>query len=156
MTEAGRTSAAPLGLARLAPRVDDGAMTPMREPVSRYMSAAPITVSPTAELAAAAVLMTDHDVRHLPVVDGDKLVGVVSERDLAIAESLVPDEWERFPVAEAMTPDPHIVTADTPLNEVARVMAEHKHGCALVTDAAGKLLGIFTTIDALRALAERA
>jgi acetoin utilization protein AcuB len=124
-----------------------------REPIQRFMSPAPMSVQPEAKLAEAARLMEDNDIRHLPVVQNGKVVGVVSERDLAIAESLVPNEWEDFPVAEAMTPDPHTVSPETLVSEVAHVMAEHKHGSVLVVDRAGKLLGIFTTTDALRVLA---
>ena len=124
-----------------------------REPVARYMSAAPICVQLGTELSVAAELMQKHDIRHLPVLDANKLVGVVSERDLAIVESLVPDDWERYPVAEAMTPSPHSVSPDTPLQDVARTMADHKYGCVLVVGPSGKLLGLFTTVDALNALA---
>ena len=123
------------------------------KPIAQFMSAAPVCVQLDADLSAAIQMLEQHDIRHLPVLDGTKLVGVVSERDLAVAESLVPDDWERFPVAEAMTPEPYTVSADTPLCDVARAMADHKYGCALVIDPSGKLVGLFSTVDALRVLA---
>ena len=123
------------------------------KPIAQFMSAAPVCVQLDADLATAIQMLEQHDIRHLPVLDETKLVGVVSERDLAVAESLVPDDWERFPVAEAMTPEPYTVSPDTPLCDVARVMAEHKYGCALVIEPSGKVVGVFSTVDALRVLA---
>lgn len=124
-----------------------------RQPVHMYMTPAPVRLQQEADLASAAQLMQEHEVRHLPVMHGQHVVGIVSERDLAIAEALVPGDWERFPVAEAMTPEPHSVTPDTDVKTAAAVMAKHKHGCVLVVDATGQLSGIFTTVDALRVLA---
>lgn len=123
------------------------------KPIAQFMSAAPVCVQLDADLATAIQLLEQHEIRHLPVLDGTKLVGVVSERDLAVAESLVPDDWERFPVAEAMTPEPYTVAPDTPLCDVARTMADHKYGCALVIEPSGKVAGVFSTVDALRVLA---
>ena len=126
---------------------------PSQKPVSRYMSAAPIVVQQTAPLSDAIALMQEHNVRHLPVLAGETPVGIVSERDLAMAGSLVPDAWENIPVAEAMTPQPYAVSADTPIHVVARRMSEQHYGAALVTDSAGQLIGLFTTTDALNVLA---
>lgn len=117
------------------------------------MSAAPIVVQQTALLSEAIALMQEHGVRHLPVVQGEAPVGLVSERDLAMAGSLVPNAWESISVAEAMTPHPFTVSADTPVHVVARRMADAHFGSALVTDAAGQLIGLFTTTDALLVLA---
>lgn len=118
------------------------------------MSTAPAAIALDATLSAAAAMMTARDVRHLPVLDGERIVGVVSERDLAIAEALVPEGWEEYPVAEAMTPEPYRVLARTPIRKVARVMAEHRYGCAIIVDELGALVGLFTTTDALRFLAD--
>ena len=128
-------------------------MQPSQKPISRYMSAAPVSIVQTASLSNALDLMQEHDVRHLPVLQDDAPVGILSERDLAMARSLVLEAWEQIPVAEAMTPEPYTVAPDTPLATVARHMAEHRYGAVLVADAAGKLLGVFTTTDALKALA---
>jgi CBS domain-containing protein len=48
---------------------------------------------------------------------------------------------------------PYTVNPDTPLCDVARAMADHKYGCALVIEPGGKLVGLFSTIDALHVLA---
>ncbi|HKP59695.1 MAG TPA: CBS domain-containing protein [Polyangiales bacterium] len=136
----------------LLPGVQSG-MARNQQPISLYMSHTPVCVPLDLELIAAVELMARQSIRHLPVLDGEKVVGVVTERDLTVAQSLLPKDWKRFPVAEAMTPDPYCVGADTPLCEVAQMMAEHKYGCALVLDPGGKIIGLFSTVDALRVLA---
>jgi acetoin utilization protein AcuB len=128
-------------------------MLPSLKPVSRYMSASPVVIQQDAPLTEAIALMQEHSVRHLPVMDGQSPVGILSERDVAMAGSLVPDAWELIPVAEAMTPQPYMVTADTQVVRVARAMADHRYGAALVTNAEGALLGVFTTTDAMGVLA---
>lgn len=129
-------------------------MDKRRQAVHLHMSKPPVAIAHDAKLAQAAALMQAHGVRHLPVLEGERIVGIVSERDLAIAEALVPEDWEGYPVAEAMTPEPYSVPARTPLGKVARVMAEHRYGCVIVTDQTGALSGLFTTTDALRCLAD--
>lgn len=118
------------------------------------MTTSPVSIQLDAELGVAIELMQKHEIRHLPVLDGERLVGILSDRDLGIIESLVPDEWLRIVVAEAMTPSPYAVAASTPVSEVARNMADHKYGCVVVTDEQEAVLGLFTTTDALRLLAD--
>jgi acetoin utilization protein AcuB len=107
-----------------------------------------------APLGSAIELMAQHNIRHLPVLDGDQLVGILSERDLTAIEALESTELTSLSVAEAMTPDPYTVPASAPLAEVAKKMAEHKYGCAVIVDARGGVLDIFTTNDALLLLAD--
>lgn len=118
------------------------------------MTAAPVCVPLEADLDQAVKLMQQHGIRHLPVMDGEDLTGVVTDRDLAMIESLLPDEWQGICVAEAMTPEPYSVTPDAPLWEVAKHMAREKFGCAVVTDDQGAVVGLFTTTDALRVLSD--
>lgn len=129
-------------------------MTTPERRVGDYMSKTALCIALEADLEEAVRMMQEHGFRHLPVMDGDKLVGVVSDRDLAIVESLLPGEWERICVAEAMTPEPYCVTPDAALWKVARHMAQMKFGCAVVTDPGGAVLGLFTTTDALKVLAD--
>jgi acetoin utilization protein AcuB len=112
-----------------------------------------VSIELDAPISRAIELMQEHDIRHLPVLDGGRLVGIVSERDLAEGELLRPAGNTEPSVAEAMTPEPYTVSPKTPLSEVAGAMAEHKYGCAVVVDAQGAVLEIFTTSDALRLLA---
>lgn len=119
--------------------------------VYRYMTPCPQTIQREATLASARAVMIRYAVRHLPVLDGPDLVGILSERDLAVAERLG-DPLETV-VAEAMSPDPCIALPMTPLAEVAETMLRHKHGAVLIVDR-GSVVGVFTAVDALRAVVE--
>jgi acetoin utilization protein AcuB len=124
-------------------------MNPVR--VYRHMTPSPITIGRDQTLATAHAMMVKHHIRHLPVLDGGALVGIVTERDLRLIESMSGTNPEETLVEEAMTPDPYMVSYDTPLRDVAAAMAQHKYGCAVVMER-GHVAGIFTTVDALRAL----
>ncbi|MBF5045737.1 CBS domain-containing protein [Aggregicoccus sp. 17bor-14] len=102
-------------------------------------------------LAEAHRLMNAHGVRHLPVRSGGQLVGLVSQRDLHLIETLRDVDPEGVAVEEAMTQDLFSVEADVPLQQVVHEMAARKLGSALVLED-GELVGIFTTVDALHAL----
>jgi acetoin utilization protein AcuB len=104
-------------------------------------------------LTVAHRLMRENHVRHLPVLQGGKLVGVISQRDLHLIETLRDVDPATTTVEEAMTMDVYVTSPNTPLDEAARIMAEHKFGSAVVVDR-GKIAGMFTTIDALHALAQ--
>lgn len=107
-----------------------------------------------AGIAEARAMMEEHDVRHLPVVEAGKLLGVVSDRDLKRAQSLQegaqPDE--DLAVGDAMVDRAYMVDVTAPLDAVLTHMWEHRIGSALVLRA-GKLVGIFTAMDACRLLA---
>lgn len=118
--------------------------------VGEVMTPAPFTVDREARLSDAHALMRKLRVRHLPVVSGGALVGVLTERDALVVESIAgADDDER--VGDAMTPAVYTTTIDAQLRDVARVMAAEKYGCAIVMDA-GRVRGIFTSTDALRYL----
>ena len=123
-----------------------------RQTVRKHMTLSPQVVSSGQTLAQAHQLMRERNVRHLPVVDDGRLVGVVSQRDLYLLETLKGVDQGAETVEEAMSPEPFAVSPDAPLDEVALAMAEHKHGSAVVVDQ-GVVVGLFTTVDALRALA---
>lgn len=120
--------------------------------VGDHMTPTPLTIELDSDLGAAADLMQNHNIRHLPVLDAGELVGVLSDRDLGLIEMLVPARWQEISVAEAMSPEPYAVPLDAPLWEVARHMGREKFGCAVVVDG-GSVVGVFTTVDALRLLA---
>ena len=81
------------------------------------------------------------------------MVGLVSDRDLHLIETLDDVDPRAVQVGEAMSQDPFVVAPDAPLDEVVHVMAERKYGSALVLQH-DKVVGIFTTVDACRAFAE--
>jgi len=119
--------------------------------VSDYMSEGPHTIASSEPLSAAHREMRAHKIRHLPVVDGDEVVGVVSMDDLHLMETLKNIDPETVPVADAMTPDPYVVSPDQPLEAVVAHMSGNKIGSAVVMRD-GSLVGVFTTVDAMRAL----
>jgi len=121
--------------------------------VSHFMTAKPRTIERTTTLAEAHRIMREAKVRHLPVLDKGRLVGIVTQRDLYLLETLAELDIDAINVDEAMTESPFIVTGDTALDEVAQTMAEHKYGSVVVMGREG-VEGIFTTSDACRVLAD--
>jgi acetoin utilization protein AcuB len=122
-------------------------------PVSKYMTTSPVTISSLSPIAAAAKLMRAERIRHLPVVDGDKIVGLLSDRDIAIVEGLVGVDPDKVAVRDAMARDPYTTPPDTDVSEVARTMASEKYGSAIVVQN-GRVVGILTTVDVCRILAD--
>ena len=121
------------------------------EPIYKYMTVCPHTVGRDQTLALAKRLMQEKGIRHLPVLDGGVLVGIVSERDVDMILAVSTVDRDRVKVEEAMTPEPYIVSADAKLSRVCADMARHKYGCAIVVER-GHVAGVFTTVDALRVL----
>jgi acetoin utilization protein AcuB len=116
------------------------------------MTANPHSVGADQPLAVAHKMMREHGIRHLPVLRGGELVGLVSQRDLYLVETLREVDPAVATVEEAMSQSTYAVAPKTPLAKVARVMAAKKYGCAVVMED-GDVVGIFTAVDALRALA---
>lgn len=120
--------------------------------ISRYVSSVVVLVGPGQPLSEAIRLMRLHEVRHLPVVSKGRLVGLISQRDVYLMQSLERTDPSEVLVSEAMTTDPYTVEPDESVDAVAREMARRKIGSVLVTHN-DILLGLFTTTDALLALA---
>ena len=125
----------------------------MRQSVRNAMTASPHTLVKDASAKLAMSMMQNYRIRHIPVLEGGKLVGVVSDRDLKLALSLVSESG--ITVENLMTPDPYVVGPEAPLDDVIAEMELKKYGCAVVQDSDGKVIGIFTVIDALRVLREK-
>lgn len=121
--------------------------------IADYMTASPHSIGCDQPLMHAHQLMRDHHIRHLPVLNGGRLVGIVSDRDLAFVENLKDVDAKKVRVDEAMTPTPYCVAKSALLGKVAREMAEHRYGSAVVMES-DHVVGVFTTVDALRALAD--
>jgi len=131
--------------------------------VRDWMAQDPLVVSPATSVAEALWIMGQHRVRHLPVVQDDVLVGIVTQTDLlqvspSRATSL--SEWERsfllarMQVGEAMTTSVIVVDEECPLEEAALVMAENKIGC-LPVFRGGRLAGILTETDLFNVFTEQ-
>lgn len=120
--------------------------------VADFMTADPHSIELGYNLAVAEQRMKQLQVRQLPVLHEGSLRGTISERDVALVRALELDPQE-IGIDEALAFEPYTVSADAPLARVARAMAAHRYGCAVVVQE-GRVKGIFTATDALRALAE--
>jgi acetoin utilization protein AcuB len=117
------------------------------------MTESPHTIAPEATIAKAHEIMRELRVRHLPVIKDGRLLGMVSQRDLTIMETLpgvVPTE---VPVEDAMATDVYTAPPNAPIQLVAAEMAARKLGSAVIMDG-GDVIGVFTTTDALHALTQ--
>ena len=116
--------------------------------ISAYMSPLTVSIGVDQCLRTASTKMQEHKIRHLPVLEGGRLVGVISERDVNWLASLGTDP-STVQVSEAMSDIPYLVHASTQAEEVVAKMHDDKLGSALV-ERDGKPVGIFTTTDALQ------
>lgn len=121
--------------------------------VQKYMTFVPKSIGYDQTIAQAREFMKTLKLRHLPVLKGGKLVGILSDRDINLVLQFKDVDPETLTVEEAYTPDPYFTSPTAPLNEVVAHMAEKKYGCAIIVDNE-KVVGIFTEIDAYKALAE--
>ena len=109
----------------------------------------PIWLGPEETIEKAWSAMHEHKVRHLPICKGEKLVGLITQKDLLV------NSHNRalftLPVAEVMVYDVHTITPQTSAREAANLMLEHRVSCLPVLED-GKLVGILTETDFLRHL----
>jgi acetoin utilization protein AcuB len=125
-------------------------------PVGKYMTPMPETIDEHTSLSDAKDRMFALGVRHLPVLHEGKLTGVLSQRDIFLAESLTLTSPTKVPVGQVMTAVVFSCGPNAHVEAVARAMAEHHYGSAMVVDPdhPTQIVGVFTTTDALRALAD--
>ena len=121
-------------------------------PIAEFTTPDPVVARENMSVDDLRNLMEQHGIRHLPVLRDDKVVGIISDRDVRLVSGLSVAEKFQVRADDLMSTKPLIVKASTPLVEVARLMAEQKIGSAIVEDKDTGLLGIFTATDALNAL----
>lgn len=123
--------------------------------VGAVMTSFPYFVEAHETLLAVEKMMDAHDIRHLPVQENGKLVGIVSERDLhhRVARSASIEAKQQLSARDVMVADPYVVGFSTPLNEVVAAMAQQHIGSAIVVRR-GRLAGILSAIDVCRIFAE--
>ena len=127
--------------------------------VKDWMVPRPATIGPKASVAEAEELMDGRRIRHLPVLDGDCLVGMITDRDVRLASMPRPRKAVSQPdallrlvrVEQVMTPDPATASPDMSVAVAARLMLEHRYGGLPVVEG-GRLVGIITQGDLLKAL----
>ncbi len=123
--------------------------------IKSVMTTFPFSVKAEASVNEALEFMQEHQIRHLPVTDDDKVVGLISDRNIKLmlgSDSAYPDA-DGLKVRDAMAPDPYTVELDEPLDTVLAYMARQHIGSVVVMRH-GRLAGMFTTSDACQAFAE--
>jgi acetoin utilization protein AcuB len=121
--------------------------------IQKHMTTAPHSIGIDQSLATAASMMSEHHIRHLPVLHGGRLLGILTDRDLKLIETFRDVDPTKITVEEAMTEQPYSVSPEAPLDEVAETMAANKYGSAVVMQNQ-KVVGIFTTVDACQSLCD--
>ncbi len=121
--------------------------------VCDYMSHLPEEIDRREPLATAIERMRQHTIRHLPVMDGPHVFGILSRSDVHGATQRHGAHAGARTVGDVCTRDPLMVAPFTPIVTVARQMLDRAVSSALVVDE-GVLVGIFTSVDALRVLAD--
>lgn len=123
--------------------------------IKSAMTPFPHSIAIEAPLEQAIEMMTAHDIRHLPVKNGSRLVGIVTDREVRmVLDTRLAPRWEReLRVRDACIPDTYAVDLNTPLDMVLLEMAEKSISSALVLKD-GKLAGIFTSHDACRSFGD--
>ena len=122
------------------------------------MTSEVVALSPRATAAEALATCRDRRIRHLPVLEGKRLVGIVSDRDLRSAAPVLGDPGrasalERIELSEVMTGDVVTASPDDPIEEAANMMRENRIGCLPVIEN-GALVGILTSSDVMEALVQ--
>jgi len=118
----------------------------MHQSIREAMTPNPTTVEPGTTAQDAARIMTSEDIGSLPIVEGDRLVGVVTDRDIAI-RIVAEGKGADVPIGEIASKDVVTVDPEQSLEEAARLMAEHQVRRLPVTEEDGKLVGVLAQAD---------
>jgi acetoin utilization protein AcuB len=131
--------------------------------VAKRMMRNPVHVDENDSMKKAMDLLKEHEIRHLPVLkDGEKLVGILSERDIKQASPSPATALEireiyylldKVKVKQIMTRRPYTISSTAPIEEAALILREKKIGCLPVVEE-GRLVGIITETDILDAFIE--
>lgn len=121
---------------------------PEEEQLALLMTRNPITISPNEDIAVASKILLENNIRRLPVVEDERLVGIISVADIvaAIADMNITDH-----VGKYMNPVSVPVWTDTPLNVVARIMELARTKAVTVIDNHLEVVGIITDRDIINA-----
>jgi acetoin utilization protein AcuB len=130
-------------------------MSKFKIPVEEFTTPNPITATTHSKVEELVRVMIEHGIRHIPILQNEKVVGIESERDLKVIAGLKMLEKSLLTAADIMSADPVTVDSSTLLDEVAFEMSEKKIGSVIVTEN-DVFVGIFTVTDALNAFIEAA
>lgn len=134
-----------------------------RVPVSQIMSRKLVTLTPTQSLYDAERLFKKHKIRHIPVVEGDKIIGIVSYSDLlriSFADMTDNEDevtsvvYDMYTIPQIMAKTPLTVNSNATIKEVAEILAKQSFHSIPVLEN-DKLVGIVTTTDLINYLLDQ-
>ena len=124
--------------------------------VHEHMTDRPRCVTPETSVSEAAELMASEDVGSLPILDGDRLAGVVTDRDIVVRAVAKKKDPQGMPVREVATHDPITVRADDDLAEALKIMASFQVRRLPVIDEDNRLVGVLSQADVAMGAKEKA
>lgn len=134
------------------------------EPVSNIMSSQMLTVHAAQQVSEVYRLLTENPIHHVPVVNGNELVGVISSTDmmkLSLDSYGTPDAANtayldsQFSIDKIMSRDPVTVKPEEPIRSAAKMLSTGARHSLPVVDADAKLVGIVTTTDLVNYLLDQ-
>lgn len=133
-----------------------------REPISKIMTADVVTVNKTHTLKDVDKILEQAHIRHIPVVSGDEVIGMISRTDLQKisfvnsfdGDGLTTAMYDALSIEQVMTKDLTTVNAGDTIHDVTVTLSENEFHALPVLDR-GKLAGIVTTTDLLKYLADQ-
>ena len=123
--------------------------------IADVMTPFPHTIELDQSIGSAKNIMYSHSIRHLPVLENGKLVGIISDRDikLALAVTKIKNADLELKVGDVCVLNAYAVDHSEKLDKVVKHLSENHIGSAVITKQ-GKVVGIFTSSDACKALSE--
>src|SRR5919205_187096 len=122
----------------------------MANSIREAMTSNPCSIDATQTVAYAARMMRDEDVGVAPIVEGDKLVGVLTDRDVAVRVVAEGRDPESTTVAEVASKDVVTIDPQQDLDEALRLMAKHQVRRLPVVEEDGRLVGVVAQADIAR------
>lgn len=120
--------------------------------VNEWMEKKLITIGRETTIQDAISLMKKHSIRHLPVLEGERLIGLVTDGDMR--QVFVASLIEELSIDDVMIKDPITVTADTEIEDAAKIIYFNKIGALPVVDERYQAIGIVTVADIMAAFIE--
>lgn len=131
--------------------------------VEKWMTRNPFTIEEDTTILEAIHVMKEKEIRRLPVMKKGRFVGLITDRmikEYSPGKATSLDTWEvhyllaKTPVKDLMNAKPYTVTPETPLGTAAQMFLDHKLYGLCVLDKGGKLVGIMSVGDMLKAVVE--
>lgn len=131
-------------------------------PVSKIMTAEVLSVNATQSMHEVAALIKGKNIRHVPVVSGDKIIGMLSNTDLqkisfvntVDGDNLTTAMYDNLSIEQVMTKNVTTVDQEDTILDVATILSKNEFHALPVTDG-GKLVGIVTTTDLVKFLIDQ-